>query len=262
MYSIGDGQRKLVYNYKAVESIMSEPKEYWLANSLTLYNKPFKNKSRLSSQLIFKKYNTNKEKSSKYFITKNKQLKKLKKEIQTKRLDILVDKALEKSDPIRNYNCNSYKENIKLKNRVLNKTNYKFQSLKVKNNIVHIPKFSEDLFKKNIITIANNFFPERYFNKRDKEKNVDIKSNSIRDIRNKKKLYEEYKKLYCIKFINSNPIMKNNKELNLKRKDYQLISPAIKIFNKTNKNKFFSSLNNEKITKKIDVGLNNMLYIN
>ena len=41
MYSIGDGQRKLVYNYKAVESIMSEPKEYWLANSLTLYNKPF-----------------------------------------------------------------------------------------------------------------------------------------------------------------------------------------------------------------------------
>ena len=50
--------------------------------------------------------------------------------------------------------------------------------------------------------------------------------------------------------------------MELKRKEYQLISPAIKIYNKENKNKLFSSLENEKISKKIDVGLNTMLYIN
>ena len=261
MFSIGDGQRKFIYNYKAVESIMSEPKEYWQANSLTAYEKPFKDKSRITSQLLFKKNINIKEKLSKYFITKTKQLQKLKKEIQAKRLDLLLEKALEKSNLIRNYSSN-YKKNIDLKNRVLNKTNYKFPNIKSQNNIIRIPKFSEDKIKRNIITIGNNFFPERYFNKKEKDKKENNKYNLKKEKINKKKLYNEYKKLYSIKFIQSTPIKKENKEMDLKRKDYQLISPAIKIYNKANKNKLFSSLENEKISKKMDVGLNTMLYIN
>ena len=256
MFSIGDGQRKIICNYKAVESIMSRPKEYWQANSLTTY---VNNKSRITSQLIFKNNINSKEKLSKYYIAKSKQLQQLKKEIQTKRLDLLIEKALEKSNLVRNYSSN-YKNNINLKNRVLNKINYRFPNIKSKNNMIIIPKYSQDTIKRKIITIANNFFPERYFD--EKEKHINNKYNLKKDKMNKKKLNEEYKKLYSIKYIQSTPIKKEKVELKLKKKEYQLISPAFKIYNKTNKKKFFSSLDNEKVSKKIDVGLNTMLYIN
>ena len=176
-------------------------------------------------------------------------------------MDLLLEKAKEKSNLIRNYSSN-YKKNNDLKNRVLKKTNYKFPNIKSQNNIILIPKFSQDKIKRNIMTLGNKFFPQRYFNTKEKDKKENNKYNLKKEKINKKKLYNEYKKLYSIKFIQSTPIKKENKEMELKKKDYLLISPAIKIYNKANRNKLFSSLENEKISKKIDMGLNTMLYIN
>ena len=247
MYSIGDGQRKFIFNYKAIESIISEPKEYWRPNNHTSYNKNSEN----GYKLIIKKYFNDKEKSSNYYINKSKQTQKLKEDIQTKKLDILINKALEKLDPIRNYSCN-FKSNINRKN--INKNNIIFPNVKMQNKINSIPKYSQDIIRKNMMKTAHDFFPERYFNIGEINKDT---SNTCY-IKNKIK---NNKKLYSIKYITPGPINKENKETKSKRKAYQLISPAIKIYNKNNKNKLFSDLSEDKINKKIDVGLNIMLNL-
>ena len=254
MYSIGDGQRKFIFNYKAIESIISEPKEYWRPNNHTSYDR----KSEKSYKLIIKNCFSDKEKSSNYFINKSKQMKKLKEDIQTKKLDILINKALEKSNPIRNYSIN-LKNNINRKN--INKNNIFFPNIKIQNNLNNIPKYSKDIVRNNMMKTAHNFFPERYINIEEINKDDNNKCNARNKIKTNKSLFDEYKKIYSIKYITSGPINKESKEEKLKRKAYKLISPAIKIYNKKNKNKLFWDFSKDNINKKIDVGLNTILYL-
>lgn len=260
MFNIGDGKRKFYFNYKAIESIISEPKKFWHANNIILLNNQFKDNSENEINLIFKRKNNDKEKSSHFFITKNKHLSKLKKDIQAKKLDLLMNKALERSNPIRAYSSNNYKI---IKKKYLNKTNFNFPKIKLKekNIVAPIPAFSQNIIKKNIIDTAYSFFPERYINSRENHRDDNEKLYLNNSIKNKKKLEDEYKKLYSLKFIHPGPISKNNKEKEIKRKTYKLVGSSIQIYNKNNKNKFFNNSDKETINKKIDVGLNTISHL-
>ena len=255
MFSIGDGKRKFIFNYKAIESIIGKPHKYRNDNYLTSYNKYFHDNN---SQLKFIKNNYDKEKSSQYFINKSKQLKKLKQKIQTKKVDILINKALEKTNNIRNYS-NNFKYNKNLRQKLnLNILKSPKIKIKIKNNEVGIPSFSQDKIKENILNTANHFFPERYLDITEITK--DNRENCKYD-KTKKKLEEEYKKIYSIKYIRPENSIKYNKDLKTKKKLYKLISPAITIYNKNNKNKLISNVDSDKISKKIDIGLNTIPFI-
>lgn len=252
MFTIGDGKRKFIYNYKTIESIMANPNKYKNGNYLTSFKKSFNNNN---LQLKFIKNNFDKEKSSPYFINKSKQLQELKKQIQTKKVDILINKALEKQNKIRNYSYNiKYNKNLKEKNFLNNF--FKSQKLKMDNDEVRVPSFSQEILKKNLLKTANHFFPERYFNCKDINKD---NTYNYKNDKTKKKLEEEYKKIYSIKYIHPKQY---NEEPKTKRKLYKLISPAITIFNKNNKNKLISKDDNDKKIKKIDIGLITIPYIN
>lgn len=258
MFSLGDGQRKFIFNYKVIESIISKPKQYWHANNIIPINKHI---SENDINLIFKKKKKDKEKSSHYFITKNKQLNKLKKDIQSKKLDLLINKALERSNPIRSYSYN-YK-NIQKNN--LKKAKFSFpklkSNLKHKKSFDHMSTFSQDIIKKNIIKTAYNFFPERYINSRENNKDYNEKFYLNNNIKIKKKLDDEYRKLYCLKYIRPYAITKDNKEKEIKSKAYKLVGPSLQIYNKNNKNILFNNLDNRTNNKKVDVGLNTIPYI-
>jgi hypothetical protein len=272
MFTIKDGKRKIIFNYKTAESIISKTPKYVYPNYLTSYIQKFYDNPESNLQLKLCNNKINKDKSSRYFINKSKQLQKLQKEIQTKKLDVLINKALEKSNSIRDY-YNGHKFN-KLNNSLnininligkksFNKTNTKFPKIKVDNNELSIPKFAKERIKDNIMNKVNYYFPEKYFNiKENDDDNYNDKSDLKSKLKNRKK-EEEYKKLYSIKYISPGPIKQDSKEMKFRKKEYRLIGPAITIYNKTNKKQLFSSSNsnckNNNI-KKIDVGLNTNTY--
>lgn len=265
MFTIADGKRKFIYNYKVAESIISKSPKYKYPNYITSYYSFFHDNPDTALQLKLSKSNYDKEKPSPYFINKNKQLQKLKKQVQTKRLDVLINKALEKSNTIRNYSHNYKinKNNKNTKEKNMNKTLFRFPKIKLDYNTMSIPRFSKNRIKENIMNRVNHFFPDRYFN--DKEINDGNNTNTDKtdwkkNLEYKKKL-EEYKKLYSIKYISPGPVIQENKELKLKKKAYKLIGPAITIYNKKNKNKLFNNVSKDEINKKIDVGLNTIPYI-
>ncbi len=255
MFSIEDGKTKFFYNYKAAESVIFTPKKYKYPNYLTSYNKKMYDNPESNFKFKLDKYNSEKEKHSKYFIDKNKELKKLKEQIQKKKVDILLNKALEKSNTIRNYSfkINNNDKILRVKN--FNKTNYVFPDIYLEHKSLALPSYSQDIIKKNIISTVNNFFPERYFNKKDKKKYE--KKDWVKVLK-KQKQFDEYKKLYKIKYINCDNVIQDDKELKRKKKECKTINPAITILNKNNnKNLLFLTTNDiNKKHKKFDVGLN------
>ena len=258
MFSIEDGKTKFLYNYKAAESVIFNPKKYRYPNYLTSYNKIMYDNQESSFNFKLDKFNLEKGKHSKYYIDKNKELKKLREQIQKKKVDILLNKALEKTNTIRNYSFKINNNDKILKEKHFNKTNYIFPDIFLEHKSLALPSFSQDIIKKNIISTVNNFFPERYFNKKDKKKSE--KKDWVEVLYNKKKS-DEYKKLYRIKYINSENVIKDDKKLKRKKKEYKSISPAITIMNKNNKNQLFLTNNDiEKKDKKIDVGLNTISF--
>ena len=252
MFSIGNGKSRFIYNYKAAELIKSRPKNYKYPNYLTSYNKD------INSKLKLKSFSLEKQKPSKYFIKKNKEIEELRKQIELKKVDILINKALEKSNTIRNYTFNLNSKNIKiLKEKIFNKTNYIFPNIFLEKKNMRLPSFSQELIKKNIINTVDHFFPERYFGKKYKKKleKIDLK----KQLKEAKK-FDEYKKIYTIKYIKPGPVIKEDKILEQKKKEYNVVGPAITIYNHNNKKKFL--INDEgKKNKKIDVGLNTIQYL-
>lgn len=258
MFSIEDGKTKFFYNYKAAESVIFTPKKYRYPNYLTSYNKKMYDNPGSNFNFKLDKFNLEKEKHSKYFIDKNKELKKLKEQIKKKKVDILLNKALEKSNTIRNYSfkINNNDKILRVKN--FNKTNYIFPDIYLEHKSLALPSFSQDIIKKNIISTVNNFFPERYFNKKDKKK---YQKKDWAKALEKQKQFDEYKKIYRIKYINCENDIQDDKKLKVKKKESKAISPAITILNKNNKNQIFLTTNDiDRKDKKIDVGLNTISF--
>ena len=252
MFSIGDGKRKFIYNYKVMESIVSNPPKVRYPEYLTPYNKKL---SFTYADSIFSN-NYKKEKSSNYYINKKKSFQKLQKQIQKKKLDILINKAYEKSNPIRNYKLSA--------GRPQNFAGTKFNhpEITIRNSGLSIPSFSEMVIKQNILSAANHFFPEKYSYKQKNEDNED-KKNYVSEIKKRKK-FDEYKRLYRIKYLKQGPVKSFDKETVSKKKAFKLISPAITIYNSKNKKNIIIPgiiSNKDKKNKKIDVGLNTIPYI-
>ena len=258
MFSIEDGKTKFLYNYKAAESVVFTPKIYRYPNYLTSYNKKMYDNPETNLNFKLDKLNLEKGKHSQYFIDKNKELKKLREQIQKKKVDILLNKALEKSNTIRNYSFKTNNNDKILREKNFNKTNYIFPDIYLEHKSLALPSFSQDKIKKNIISTVNNFFPERYFNKKDKKK---CERKDWTKALKKQKQFDEYKKLYRIKYINCENNIQDDKKLKLKKKEYKVIGPAITIFNKNNKNQLFLTTNGiDRKGKKIDVGLNTISF--
>ena len=257
MFSMGDGKRKFIYNYQAAKSIIKKEKKYRYPNYLTTYNKKYYDNPNNLLQLKFDKINE-KEKSSPYFINKYKEIEKLKQDIQTKKIDNLINGALEKSNKIRNYSYNLKTNNKVLNEKMINKTDFDFSKIKLQNNAIKLPSFSYEKIKNNIIRNLNIYFPERYFNKLDNNNEDRNKYNLYKEKNNKKKLDEEYKRIYTIKYIHQGPVKQIISDLN---NNSQFSKPFITIYNKRNKDKFLYDMNKEKFTKRIDVGLNTIPYV-
>ena len=258
MFSIGDGKRKFIFNYLAAKSIMEKEKNYRYPNYLTSYDRKFYDNPNNLLELKFDKIN--KEKSSLYYINKSKEIQKLKKDIQLKKIDSLINGALEKTNKIRNYSYN-FKINPILNKKNFNKKNSNFNKIKLQNDSIHLPSFSYEKIKNNIIITLNQYFPEKYFNNLDKNNKGKNKHNFNKERKNKKKLDEVYKKIYTIKYIHPGSVDQVNSDINIKRENCHYLNPFITIYNKKNKDKFLSDIGKEKLNNRIDIGLNTIPYV-
>ena len=156
MFSIEDGKTKFFYNYKAAESVKFTPKKYRYPNYLTSYDKKLYDNPETNLNFKLEKLNLEKGKHSKYFIDKNKELKKLREQIEKKKVDILLNKALEKSNTIRNYSFKINNNDKILREKNFNKTNYVFPDIYLEHKSLALPSFSQDKIKKNIISKKEN----------------------------------------------------------------------------------------------------------
>ena len=136
MFSVGDGQRKFIYSYKALESLKTKFNNNSHKNYLVLnqYN------SKSAKKILTPKYQSDickDEKPSKFFLEKNKEINKINKKLLSKKVDIFLNKAFDISNSIRNYY--SYKK-LKIRNSTkfieqkLPKINCKSCSRNKKNN--------------------------------------------------------------------------------------------------------------------------------
>ena len=243
MFSVVDGKRKFIYNYKALESLKLKlesnknvPNNFLIFNNngSSSYTKIFSyNKSRN----IF-----NGENTSKFFNSTKKEINKIKKQLLSKKVDILLNKAFDKCTNIRHYN--SYKDSIHLTNKIFPRINCKGQS-----------KDKTNLFKSKVKNIIlrnfNDFFPEKYINSRERATtNVEKKNNIIK----MRKKFEEKNKLCKIKYVNKEPMIESQKVI-AQSKEEKLINKLILIYNEKNKRKLFINTNKNKIDKKFDAEL-------
>ena len=244
MFSIGDGQRKFIYNYKALESLKLKSFEKNKNNNLVLN---YKNSQSAGKLFNYKNrdYKYNDEIPSKFYKTKNKELNILKKELFNKKLDILLNKAFDKSENIRHYN--SYKDTRKKFNKQFPNINCKSQS-RDKANIF------KNKIKSLIISNFNHNFPEKYINSRER---TEIKVTKKNNLFKKKNNIGDNKKLFKIKFLNTNPFQENKKAHDDKIQG-KLISQIMIIYNAKNKRKILSNINKDKINEKINIGLNSI----
>ena len=245
-YSIGDGKRKFIFNYKALESLKLKSNKNTPNNFLILNNKSSKSYTKIFS------YNNHNSKSaeknpSKFVKAKKNEINQINKQLLNKKVDILLNRVFDKTASIRHYN--SYKDTISLYHKKLTKINYKSYSLD-KNNLF------KNKIKKIILTDFNQFFPERYINSREREiTKVNTKNNLLQ----KRKNFADKNKLFIIKYINKDELEENKKEILLKRKE-KLINKFFNIYNAKNGN-LFKNMNKDKIEKKFDVGLRTIPYL-
>ena len=244
MFSIGDGKRKFIYNYKALESLKLNSFEKNQNNNLVLN---YKNSQSARKLFNYKNrdYKYNDEIPSKFYKTKNKELNILKKELFNKKLDILLNKAFDKSENIRHYN--SYKDTRKKFNKQFPNINCKSQS-RDKANIF------KNKIKSLIISNFNHNFPEKYINSRER---TEIKVTKTNNLFKKKNNIGDKKKLFKIKFLNTNPFQENKKAHDDKIQG-KLISQIMIIYNAKNKRKILSNINKDKINEKINIRLNSI----
>ena len=140
MFSIGDGKRKFLFNYKTLESLKLKFNKNTPNKFLTLYNKGSKSYTKLFSYNNHN-YKNDENNPSKFIKTKKSEINQIKEKLLNKKVDILLNKVFDKSTSIRHYN--SYKDSINICNKKLPKLNYKSHSI-VKNNL-----FKNKIKKKN-----------------------------------------------------------------------------------------------------------------
>ena len=260
MFSVGDGKQKFVYSYKALESLKTNSNKNNSRNYFGLNLTNYKPNKKIFFPLSLKtQYNEGKP--SKFYLTKNKEVNKINKNILNKKLDIFLNNAFDKLSNIRHYNSQKnfvkyYTRNlINKKNRELNhqssslnKTNKNFK-IKIRNIILNN---------------FNNFFPEKYINSRERII-TEVDNKKIISKNNRK--VDSYKKLFKIKYLKTlnNKEDKENDEESSRKRHNKLLSKLMTIYNKTNKQKFININNKEKSNPKkyIDTGLNalNKIYI-
>ena len=258
MFSVGDGKQKFVYSYKALESLKTNSNKYNSRNYLGLNLTNYKPNKKFFFPLSLKTQ-YNKGKPSKFYLTKNKEVNKINKNILNKKLDIFLNNAFDKLSNIRHYNSQKnfvkyYTRNlINKKNRELNhqssslnKTNKNFK-IKIRNIILNN---------------FNNFFPEKYINSRERII-TEVDNKKIISKNNRK--VDSYKKLFKIKYLKTlnNKEDKENDEESSRKRHNKLLSKLMTIYNKTNKQKFININNKEKSNPKkyIDTGLNALPYL-
>ena len=246
MFSIGDGKRKLIYNYKALESLKLKPFENNINNNLMLTYHNSKSVKKLFSNK-FEDLKYNEEVPSQFYKKKKKEIYLHKKQLLNKKIDILLNKAFDKSEGIRHYN--SYKDSMNLYNQKLPIINSKSNS-NYKNNLF------KNKIKKLILTNFNRFFPEQYINGKERAKtNISNKSNLYK----KKNKYGEKQQFFKLNFINKEPFSERKKEFNSKIKD-KLINKNIVIYNSKNERKLLLDINKTNSNKKRDLRLNKISY--
>ena len=245
-YSIGDGKRKFIFNYKALESLKLKSNKNTPNNFLILNNKSSKSYTKIFS------YNNHNSKSaeknpSKFVKAKKNEINQINKQLLNKKVDILLNRVFDKTASIRHYN--SYKDTISLYHKKLPKINYKSYSLD-KNNLF------KNKIKNIILTDFNQFFPERYINSREREiTKVSTKNNLLE----KRKKFADKNKLFILKYVNNDELKDNKKEI-LFKKEKKLTKEFITIYNEKNR-KLFKNINKGKINKKYDVGLGSIPYL-
>ena len=233
MYSIGDGKRKFLYNYRAIESLTKKVnKNFNNENIIRNYNKSYSNKKIFS--LKNNNFIINKENPSKYLIEKRKQLLEVNKKLLGKKVDILINQAFDKSTNIRHYN--SYREfskndYSKEKNKIFPTINLKTNS---KNNI---HDFKEKI-KNNILLNLKILFPQEYINSRERKTISNFSRNNI--LKNKNKYSTKY---FKIKYITPEQIKENGNEIQRNNK-LNLINKAITISSFKNKKKLLDNRKN------------------
>ena len=224
-----------IYNNKALH----------IDNELMLYEILPEESKKIFKKLVYSNYKDNDEIPSKFYKTKNKELNILKKELFNKKLDILLNKAFDKSENIRHYN--SYKDTRKKFNKQFPNINCKSQS-RDKANIF------KNKIKSLIISNFNHNFPEKYINSRER---TEIKVTKTNNLFKKKNNIGDNKKLFKIKFLNTNPFQENKKAHDDKIQG-KLISQIMIIYNAKNKRKILSNINKDKINEKINIRLNSI----
>lgn len=341
MFKIVNGRSHIIYNYNIAESIAAKPlqkKNYFTSTPTNFLQKSKLNNNfnGIQNNYVFDNHllSSFTEKPSKYLKEKQKDINNLLHEIQDKRIDLLLNKAYDKThNNIRNY---SFKNSIINKNNILlkNKTNfscdknyfidYNFdkncnlnRNNKYGNNNKKIIFLENDLnidkneningkglttvtkdkIKNNILNTVNHFFPKRYYNVKTSNKRIQEKIKKINfENKKKEKIFNDYKKLYSIKYIKlgskeknyyskNDKIDTNNNNLNFydkekiekneksdkineknekgdkKKNGFESVgNPAIAIYNKHSKKLPFiqEDNKNKKSDKKVDVGLNTM----
>ena len=242
MFSISDGKKKLLYNYKVLESLKLKPLK--ISNNIFL---ELSNNSSNSNRKMFSYPNRNyeniEENPSKYYKEKNKEMNKINNQLFNKKVDILLNKVFDKSENIRHYN--SYKDSMNLKNIKFPKLNYKSQSMNKYN-------LFKNKIKKLISTNFEHIFPEKYINSRERAiTNPNINHNLYLS-----KYNFDYKiKKFKIKYLNKIHTKEKQNKYNMGKRE-KLINQIITIYNGKNKGKLLLNINKEKFYKKIDVGLN------
>lgn len=255
MFSVGDGKRKFIYSYKALESLKTKSYKNIQKNYLVLnqYN------SKSGKKFFFSKYQNDickNEKPSKFFLEKNKEINKINTKLLNKKVDIFLNKAFDISNSIRNYYSHKNLNKRKLTNLIeqkFPKINCKSQYRNKNNN------FFKNKIKDIIMTNYEQLFPEKYINSR--ERTITTVERKISLFEKKLIDYENNKKLFKIKYLKNDVEKENNKTTNQNKKD-KLINKFVTIYNAKNKKKLLIDITKDKTkTKKsIDVGLNTIPY--
>ena len=243
MFSISDGKEKLLYNYKALESLKLKPLKMTPSNFLELNNNRAHSKSKFFS---FQNghYENNEENPSKFIKAKNKEISKINKQLFNKKVDILINKVFDRSENIRHYN--SYRDSIHL-------NNMKFPILNNKSQSMNKYKLFKIKIKNLISTNFEHIFPEKYINSRER---VITNENNKHNLYLSKYNFKPKAKKFKIKYLTKINSQENKKGFNMSKKE-KLINKIMTIYSGKYQNKLLSNIKKENSYKKIDVGLNN-----
>ena len=205
MYSIVDGKNKFTYPYSLTMNIIYDNNQYGNLEPQIkiIQDKQNKNQSTFRKNLLNNK--------NRYISKLIKEKESLENKNQRDKIELMINDAYDKyNNNIRNYSFNA-----------IYNTNQKKSQEK-------LPILTKEKIKDEIISRSNKYFPKEYRNKN--------KQYEIKDIYNKISKEPNYKKLYQIKFIDTDE-KDNEKDINSNSKFYKTQFNCIKPLFNENKRK-------------------------